>query len=83
MKYSHVQIGKDDKDNLVLHYYDIDGNRVKRKCKPHPLGFFYYPAEMSREEAGNILAKDQIIRRKKMIKEMEEDIKMLEKLVIK
>ena len=79
MKYNTARIVKKGNrfECIIEHHDDI---RVKRKTKPHPLGFYHYPATMPEEQATNELADALIEKRCKMIKQISHEIVKLTQL---
>jgi hypothetical protein len=70
-KLPHIEITKEDLD------------RVKTKTKPHSLGFYNYSETLSDEEAFLELKNFMIKRQKKLLIDVEKEIKQLEELELK
>jgi len=79
MKYNTVRIiNNNNKLKCVIEHHD--DNRVTRKTRPHPWGFYHYPTTMSEEQAINKLIDTLIEERCKNIKRMSHEITKLNQL---
>jgi hypothetical protein len=79
MKYNVITI--DPRNNKwVTSYNKVSFDRIKKKQKPNPLGFYYFPEEMPVEQAFQELKNVMIKDHKKRIDKLTKSLDELEKL---
>jgi hypothetical protein len=78
VKYNLIRIKINSKGNWEMLQQTDNEERIKGDTKPNPLGFYYYPQTMSKEDAFKELKNYMIKTYYKKIKELS---KSLEKLI--
>lgn len=82
MKYHAVQIKPNrERWTAFVEYSDVD--RRPTKTFPNKLGFYHFPATMSKETAFNKLKKCLISEHKREIRRLQRSLLALEKLTLK